>query len=163
MGFRRSALALFALVLLGLAPHVAPAQMDHHHHRIHLGNAWARRTPPMVQQEPGGHGGSAMNPNNSALYVTITNHGHEPDALVSAATPVATSVELHQTIEQGGKRVMQPRSQFDIPTGGTLELKPGSYHIMLLGLKQALSPGETVPVTLVFQKAGKVAVEVPVK
>jgi periplasmic copper chaperone A len=104
-----------------------------------------------------------MNPNNSAVYVTVSNHGGEADALISATTTIASAVELHETVEQGGKMVMQPRSQFDIPAGGRLEMKPGSYHIMLLGLKQALKPGDTVKVTLAFQKAGEVSLEALVK
>jgi copper(I)-binding protein len=134
-----------------------------HHPAIHLENAWARRTPPMAQQEQGSHGGSALSPGNSAVYITFSNHGSEPDALVSAATDIATTVELHETVEKDGKMVMQPRLQFDVAAGGTLEMKPGSYHIMLLGLKQALKPGDTVNVTLTFQKAGQMSVEAPVK
>jgi copper(I)-binding protein len=164
---RQSISRFVALLVLGLATYGGAGQMDHHHHSlhpsIHLEHAWARRTPPMAQQEQGSFGSSGMNPNNSAVYVTIKNQGHESDALLSAATPLATTVELHETIEQDGKRVMLPRSQFDIPKGGALELKPGSYHIMLLGLKQALTPGDTVPLTLTFQKAGKVSIEAPVK
>src|SRR5688500_10290945 len=163
MRFRHLTITLIALAILALAQYAAAGQTGHGHHGIHLDNAWARRTPPMAQQEQGGHGGSAMHPNNSAVYVTITNHGRGPDALVAAATPAATGVELHETVEQVGKRVMQPRPQFDIPTGGTLELKPGSYHLMLLGVNRALNPGETVPLTLTFQKAGQVSIAVPVR
>jgi copper(I)-binding protein len=152
-----------AVLILGIASHASAGQMGHGHHGIHLENAWARRTPPMAQQEQGGHGGSAMNPDNSAVYVTISNHQSEADALVSATTDIATAVELHETIERDGKMVMQPRLQFDVPAGGTLAMKPGSYHIMLLGLKQALQPGDTVNVTLTFEKAGQMSVEAPVK
>jgi copper(I)-binding protein len=152
-----------AALALGIAGHTSAGQMGHSHQAIHLDNAWARRTPPMAQQEQGGHGGSALNPDNSAVYVTISNHGGEADALISAMTTIATAVELHETIEQDGKMVMQPRSQFDIPAGGRLEMKPGSYHIMLLGLKQGLKPGDTVKVTLTFRKAGEMSLEAPVK
>jgi copper(I)-binding protein len=93
----------------------------------------------------------------------VSNHGSEPDALVSASTTIATTVELHQTVEKGGRMVMQPRSRFDIPAGGTLDMKPGSYHIMLLGLTQPLKPGDAVNVTLTFQKAGEMSVEALVK
>jgi copper(I)-binding protein len=78
-------------------------------------------------------------------------------------TNIATAVELHETIERDGKMVMQPRLQFDIPAGGTLEMEPGSYHIMLLGLKQGLKPGDTVKVTLTFRKAGEMSLEALVK
>jgi periplasmic copper chaperone A len=152
-----------AALVLGIAGHTSAGQMGHGHQAIHLDNAWARRTPPVAQQEQGGHGGSALNPDNSAVYVTVSNHGGEADALISAMTNIAAAVELHETIEQDGKMVMQPRSRFDIPAGGTLEMKPGSYHIMLLGLKQALKQGDTVKVTLTFRKAGEMSLEAPVK
>jgi periplasmic copper chaperone A len=152
-----------AALVLGIASHTSAGQMGHGHQVIHLDNAWARRTPPMAQQEQGGHSGSALNPDNSAVYVTISNHGGEPDALLSAAANAATTVELHETIEKDGKMVMQPRSQFDVPAGGTLEMKLGSYHLMLLGVRQALQPGDTVHITLTFKKAGQMSVEAPVK
>jgi len=163
MRSRRSIAFVISVVVLGLARYGTAGQTGHADHTIHLENAWARRTPPMAQHEQGAHGGSAMTPDNSAVYVTIKNYGKAPDALLSAAATVATSVELHEAIEKDGKRMMQPRSRFDIPAEGVLELKPGSYHIMLLGVKQALNPGDTVPVTLTFQRAGKMSVEAQVK
>jgi periplasmic copper chaperone A len=152
-----------AALALGIAGHTSAGQTGHSHQAIRLDNAWARRTPPMAQQEQGGHGGSGLNPNNSAVYVTVSNHGGEADALISAMTNIATAVELHETIERDGKMVMQPRLQFDIPAGGTLEMEPGSYHIMLLGRKQGLKPGDTVKVTLTFRKAGEMSLEALVK
>jgi periplasmic copper chaperone A len=154
---------LVGTLMLAIIGDVAAGHMGHHPSSIQLENAWARRTPPMPQQEQGGHGGSALSPDNSAVYVTLSNHGSEPDALVSATTSIATAVELHETIEKGGKMAMQPRPKFDVPAGGKLEMKPGSYHIMLLGLKQALRPGDVVNVTLTFQNAGEMSVEVPVR
>jgi copper(I)-binding protein len=75
-----------------------------------------------------------LNPDNSAIYLPIKHQGNEPDALVAEKTMVATSAELYETMAKDGKMMMQPRQQFDIPAGGTLEMQPGSYHIMLLGL-----------------------------
>jgi copper(I)-binding protein len=154
---------LVAILMLGLLGYVTAGHMGHRHSSIHLENARARRIAPMAQQEPEGHGGRALSPDNNAVYVAVRNHGSEPDALLSAVTNAATTVELHETIEKDGKMVMQPRPQFDIPAGGTLKMKPGSYHIMLLGLKQALKPGDTMKVTLTFQNAGGMAVEALVK
>jgi periplasmic copper chaperone A len=104
-----------------------------------------------------------MSAGNGAVYVTIRNHGSEADALLSASSDVATTAELHQTIEQDGKMVMRPLPKADVPAGGTLEMKPGGYHIMLLGLKQDLKPGETIDVALTFEKAGQMSVEARVK
>jgi copper(I)-binding protein len=58
---------------------------------------------------------------------------------------------------------MQPQTQFEVPAGGRLEMHPGGGHIMLLGLKQALLPGETVPLVLTFQRAGPLAIEAVVQ
>ena len=147
MRYARIAVVLILMSMPGLIGYGFEGQTGHHHPAIHLDNAWARRTPPMAQQEQGGHGGSALNPDNSAVYITLSNHGSEPDALVSAATNIATTVELHETTAKDGKMVMQPRPQFDIPAGGTLEMKPG----------------DSVNVVLTFQKAGQMSVEAPVK
>jgi copper(I)-binding protein len=138
-------------------------QIGHRHTTIQLENAWARRAPSMVQGGQRSQGGGAMAAGNGAVYVTISNHGSEADALLSASTDVATTVELHATVEQDGKMVMRPLPKFDVPAGGKLEMKPGSYHIMLLGLKQDLKPGETLNVGLSFEKAGQISVEAPVK
>jgi copper(I)-binding protein len=95
--------------------------------------------------------------------VTVRNQGSEPDALLSASSEVATSSGFYETMARDRTMVRQPQKQFDIPAGGTLEMKPGSSHIVLRGLKQALSPGETVHVLLIFQKAGPMSVEALVK
>jgi copper(I)-binding protein len=137
--------------------------MEHGGKPIHLENAWARRAPTLGQAGQSHQGSGAMTSGNGAVYITIRNHGSTPDALVSASTAMANTVELHETVEQGGKMVMRPLPKFDVPAGGKLEMKPGSYHIMLLGLKHDLQPGDTVHVTLTFEKAGQMAVEAPVK
>ena len=151
------------LIMLGICGYASAGDMGQGPSTIQLDNAWIRRTSMTGQVEQGGHGGSMMNPEESALYVTVSNHGGEPDALLAASSAVATTGVLHQTLSQNGTTVMQLQEQFTIPAGGTLEMQPGSFHIMLLGLKQALSPGERVPVRLVFQKAGPVSVEAVVR
>jgi copper(I)-binding protein len=130
---------------------------------IQLENAWARRAPSMVQGGQSSQAEGAMAAGNGAMYVTISNHGSEADALLSASTDVATTVKLHETVEQGGKMVMRPLPKFAVPAGGKLEMKAGSYHIMLLGLKQDLKPGETVNVAVNFEEAGQMSVAAPVK
>ena len=105
------------------------------------------------------HGGGG----NGAVYVTITNRSAEPDALVSATTDAATTVELHETVHEGGVMKMRPRPKFEVAGGGRLEMKPGGNHIMLLGLKRDLKPGDTVSVTVTFEKAGRMTVDAPVR
>jgi copper(I)-binding protein len=142
---------------------VSAGHMGHRHASIQLENAWARRAPSMVQGDQSRQGGGAMTAGNGAVYVTVINHGTDADALLSASADVATAAELHATAEQDGKMLMRPLPTFDVPAGGKLEMKPGSYHIMLLGLKRDLKPGETVNVWLRFEKAGQMSVEAPVK
>jgi hypothetical protein len=132
---------------------------------ISLENAWARRSPAMAPGHAGGHG-STIPPGgagNGAVYVTITNRGGGSDALVSATTDAAVTVELHETVQESGVMKMRPLPRVDVPAGGRLEMKPGGHHIMLLGLKRDLKPGDTVSVTLTFDKAGPMTVEAPVR
>jgi periplasmic copper chaperone A len=153
-------IVMCGLVVIGRA---SAGHIGHHHTTIQLENAWARRAPSMVQGGQSSPGGGAMTAGNSAAYVTISNHGSEADTLLSASSDVATTVEFHETIKQDGKMVMRPLPKFDVPAGGTLEMKPGSYHMMLLGLKQDLKPGEIINVGLTFEKAGRMSVEARVK
>ena len=93
-------------------------------------------------------------------YLTVTNDGGQDDRLVSASTPAAQSVEIHEMTMQGD--VMKMRELPDglpIRSGQTVALKPGGYHLMMLELKQPLTEGGTVPVTLTFERAG--TIEVP--
>jgi hypothetical protein len=132
---------------------------------IQLENAWARRAAAMAHGHAGGpgatmgHGGSG----NGAVYVTVTNRGAGADAIVGAATDAAAVVELHETVQEGGVMKMRPLPRFEVPAGGRLEMKPGGPHIMLLGLTRDLKPGDTVAVTLIFEKAGRMTIEAPVR
>jgi copper(I)-binding protein len=100
----------------------------------------------------------------TAAYMTITNPGSSPDALLSASSPAAKSVELHQsTTDASGMTSMTPVERLEIPAGGTVELKPGGYHLMMMGLTSQLAVGSKVDLELVFEKAGKVTVTAEVK
>ena len=96
----------------------------------------------------------------SAMYATIKNGGGDGDTLVSASTPVARFVELHAVIkEKDGMMKMRPvKGGIKVPAHGEVQLRPGGYHIMLIGLKQAIAAGDQIPVTLKFAKAGEVSV-----
>jgi copper(I)-binding protein len=126
--------------------HAVTGHLGHGDTTIHLENAWARKAPFTAQEGPSGPGAGATSAGIGAVYVTISNRGHEADALLSVASDAATAVELHETVAYGSKIVMRPLPKFDVPSGGKLEMKPGSYHLMLLGLKQDLKPGEIVKV-----------------
>jgi copper(I)-binding protein len=108
-------------------------------------SAWARATPPGAKV--------------GAAYVTVENRGSEPDRLVEARSPVAEAVHLHQTVEENGVAAMRPLEAPEIPGGGTLDMAPGGIHLMLMGLSAPLKQGETVPLTLVFERGGEIAIE----
>lgn len=97
-------------------------------------------------------------------FLTIANTGKEPDKLLGATSPLAEKVEIHETRAEGGIMTMRALPKgIDIKPGATLVLKPGSYHLMLIGLKSVLLPGEIVHLTLSFSKAGPIDVDLPVE
>lgn len=97
-------------------------------------------------------------------FMTIANKGNAEDRLISGTSPVAAQVQLHtMTMDGGVMRMRQVEGGIVVPARGTLELKPGSYHIMFMGLKRQLRQGERFPVTLRFQRAGKVTVQFAVQ
>ncbi|PCH71840.1 MAG: hypothetical protein COC12_07165 [Rhodobacteraceae bacterium] len=97
-------------------------------------------------------------------FVRIVNTGSDPDRLLDVRADYP-KVQVHETIEKDGIARMQPAGEIDIPAGGMIELKPGGYHIMFMGLKgaQRFSVGETVEATLVFEQAGEVTIDFPVR
>jgi copper(I)-binding protein len=158
------------IIVAGLVAAVAaagcaqPAMQSTAKSGIQLENAWARRAPAMAHGGSGAHGATGHgDAGNGAVYVTIVNHGGSADALVGATTDVAKAVELHETVQEGGVMKMRPVPRFEVPAGGRLEMKPGGPHVMLLGLTRDLKPGDTVSVTLTFEKAGRMSVEAPVR
>ncbi|MBV8092152.1 MAG: copper chaperone PCu(A)C [Acetobacteraceae bacterium] len=92
---------------------------------------------------------------NSALYMTVTVTG-SPDFLTGVSTPVAQSAELHQSSHEQGVMQMRPVGRLPVGPDAPLRLEPGGYHVMLVGLKQALKPGDSMPVTVTFEKGGPV-------
>jgi copper(I)-binding protein len=140
----RIALAI-AVMLLTIGPRPAPAQTD----QIAVEQAFARATPAGAK--------------TGAVYMTILNHGATADRLAAASTPVAGHAELHETISEDGVMKMRPVDGIPIDPSGKAVLKPGGMHLMLLDLKAPLKLGDTFPVTLVFDRAGKVTVTVKVE
>lgn len=97
-------------------------------------------------------------------FMTISNQGASEDRLVSGTSPVAAEVQLHtMTMDGGVMRMRQVEGGIAVPAHGKLELKPGSFHIMFMGLKRQLRQGERFPVTLRFQRAGNVTVRFAVQ
>lgn len=97
-------------------------------------------------------------------FLTIENAGAEADRLVSASSGVAEKTQIHEMAMQGDVMKMGELADgLEIPAGETVVLAPGGLHIMFIGLKQAFVEGETVAVTLTFEKAGSVEVLLPVE
>ena len=97
-------------------------------------------------------------------FLTIENTGTEPDRLVSATSDIAGETQIHEMAMQGDvMKMRQLADGLDIPAGETVVLAPGGFHIMFMGLKQALVEGETITVTLTFEKAGTVDVVLPIE
>ena len=112
---------------------------------IRIETLWARPTPP------GAPTGGA--------YMTLVNTGAQADRLLGGSSPVSARLEVHEMSMADGIMRMRKLDGLAIPAGGTVALKPGGLHIMLIGLKQPLKIGDRVPATLRFEKAGEVAVE----
>lgn len=134
----RRALLLFAVLL----PAAALAQSG----PITVERAWSRATPQ------GGTG---------ALFMTVTDSG-AADRLLRVSTPIAERAELHGSTNDNGVMKMRPVETLPVSPGKPLVLAPGGYHVMLMGLKQALREGDSFPVTLAFEHAGTVATEATV-
>ena len=122
-----------------------------------------------------------------AAYFTIANHGTSEDRLLEVASPVAAHVEMHETVHgasgtsgmsgmsggapggmagmsaMSGTMTMKRVTSVAVPAGGAVTFKPGSYHVMLIGLKKPLKAGDTVELHLRFEKAGAIDVSAPVR
>ena len=98
-----------------------------------------------------------------AVFMTLMNRGGEADKLVGAESGVATAVELHKSTMTDGVMKMSPVTDIPIPANGEAVLKPGDYHIMLLGLKHDLNAGDEFDVTLRFEKSQPLTLKVVVR
>jgi copper(I)-binding protein len=115
---------------------------------LQIGHPWARATPPGAQA-----GGA---------FMKFTNKGKTTDKLVKAETPAAGAVELHTMSMDGNVMRMREVNAIEVQPGATVTLAPGGLHVMLVGLKQPLKQGDKVPMTLWFEKAGKVEVHLAI-
>lgn len=111
-----------------------------------------------VWLRPAGLGGS------TAAFMRIHNPTSEADRLLGARTPLARQCRLQQTQLRGGSfEVLELGEGIQVESGAMVELLPGGFQVAILGLRSPLSPGDTVPLTLVFQRAGEVQVEARVR
>lgn len=141
--------SLCLAVLLVSAAAVPASAHDAPHGSIAVSDAWARATPPAAR--------------NGAVYATIRNDGAAPDRLIGIESGVAEGGEIHEMTMEGGVMQMRPlKDGLLVAPGATVELVAGRLHVMLVGLKRPLKAGETIRVTAIFEKAGRIEVAVPV-
>lgn len=106
--------------------------------------------------------GDAAAKQTGAVYMNIANSG-AADKLLKAETDVAGTVELHTVIEENGMMQMRPVTAIDVPANGSVQLKPGSFHVMLIGVNQELKPGDKITVKLTFEKAGEREIQAEIR
>jgi periplasmic copper chaperone A len=100
---------------------------------------------------------------NSAAYMKLSNSGDTSDRLLSVKSGAAQHTMLHESRMEGDvMKMVHLDGGVEIPAHGTVELKPLGLHVMLMGLKKPLKAGETLPLTLVFEKQGEVAIDAKV-
>ena len=98
-----------------------------------------------------------------AAFMVISNTSDEADRLLSAESDAAKRVELHtHEIVDGVAKMMEVEEGFVVPANGEVLLQRGGYHVMMMGLNQSFIQGETVTITLVFERAGEMVLEVPI-
>ncbi|WP_431269255.1 copper chaperone PCu(A)C [Dankookia sp. P2] len=148
---RRLLLAVAALLPI-LAPLRPSAAQQPSGSVIEVERAWTRATGPTAQ--------------TAIAYVALRNRGAAPDRLLSASSPDARAVEMHETTMEGGVMRMRPvEGGVAVPPGGIVRLEPdgGGVHLMLVGPTHPFARGERVPLTLTFERAGDVRVEMTVE
>lgn len=116
---------------------------------VQVSHPWARATPPGAKV--------------AAAYLEIRNSGKKPDRVIGASTPAAERVELHVVTHEGGVMKMREVSSFEIPARQRLTLRPGGSHLMLVNPRKPLVRGDRVPLTLRFEQAGELRVDLEVQ
>jgi hypothetical protein len=107
---------------------------------------------------------SAMSAKSGAAFMMIENTGDADDRLIAAASPAAEMVQLHthEEDDMGVMRMIHVEEGFAVPAGETLMLKRGGHHVMFMGLTAPFEQGDMIPLTLTFEEAGEMEIEVPV-
>ncbi len=147
----RSPVPMLASVIFAAALCAAPARAQ----EVKAGDlvitqAWARATPNGAKIGGG--------------YLTVENKGSTPDRLIGGSTDAAAKLEVHEMAMKDGVMKMRPLDNgLVIDPGKTVKLAPGGYHLMMFDLKGPLKQGDTVPITLKFEKAGEVKVSLAVQ
>ena len=152
-------LALFMGILLACGSKTTPGP------RIKAEDIWARPAVTMAgtSGESGQGGMDQSKMGTGAVFMTLVNEGNEADRLLAARTAVAEVVEIHETRLEGDVMKMQLLPDgLEIPAEGKVELRPGGYHIMLIGIRHDLNVDDEFTVDLEFEKSAPMAVDVVV-
>lgn len=139
--------SLFVAALLSVS--FAAVAHEYEVGELHIDHPWSREMPPSAP--------------TAAAYFIIHNKGATADRLVSVDTPFAGKAEMHEHVDQSGLMKMQQVPFVNVPAGGEATFAPMAYHVMLFNLKQQGKDGERFPLTLHFEKAGAVTVQVAVQ
>jgi periplasmic copper chaperone A len=138
----------FVLALAGMLILSACGAVGEEGTGIEVHDAWSR---------------SALKDGNSAAYMLMHNHSAEEDALVGASSDVATATEIHLSqMSIDGTMEMLKQESVALPADGEVVFKPGSYHVMLIGLRQDLKAGDDITLTLHFKNHEDITLTVPV-
>ncbi|MCU1719396.1 copper chaperone PCu(A)C [Pseudomonas sp. 5P_3.1_Bac2] len=132
-----------------LVPSLFASAHEYQAGTIHIDHPWSREMPPVAP--------------TAAAYFVLHNQGQEADRLLGASTPVAQKAEIHEHQHVDGLMKMGQVDSVAIAPGAEVKFAPMGYHVMLFGLKQQAKAGERFPLTLNFEKAGKVEVQVAVQ
>jgi len=116
--------------------------------QVSVERPWSRATPPGARIGVG--------------FLQLRNAGAAAVRVVGASSPLAGRIEMHVTMREGDVMKMRQVQSFEVPPGGTFELKPGGAHLMLVDLKRPLAKGERVPLTLELEKGRALQVELRV-
>lgn len=137
------------LIAALLSPSLFASAHEYSAGKLHIEHPWSREMPAVAP--------------TAAAYFVVHNKGAEADRLLSVSTPHAGKAELHEHIHTDGLMKMQQVQNVAIPAGGEVKFAPMGYHVMLFNLKQQAKDGERFPLTLTFEKAGAVEVEIAVQ
>lgn len=152
MHYRRSAALIVLVAALGATASFTTSAWaeDYSVGALQIAKPWMRATPKGASVAGG--------------YMRITNRGTAPDRLVGGSTEAAARFEVHSMVMEQGVAKMRPvAGGLEIKPGETVDLRPGSFHIMLMGLKLPLEAGQKVKGALEFETAGKIEIEYQVE
>lgn len=145
-------LSLAIVVIAATACGAPSSQSSAHempaHAELAVHDGWAAPTPAGVDVAAG--------------YLTISNHTHAADRLLSATSARAERVEVHEMTMNGSVMQMRAVERLNIPAGRDVTLGPGGMHLMFFGVREPFAEGQTIPVHLVFETAGAMDVSLPV-